>query len=137
MGTDYGGCILKREGAAHSFWTNPANGAVEAQWLLGADGAKSAVAEIFALGRNRRFLVGLEAEFAGVGGVDVRVLHTFLDRRLAPGYIGSVGPGQSPTACRRRIRPSHAASIRSIGSARMRSGARACGFTERSPRNSA
>jgi mRNA interferase HicA len=24
------GCVLKREGAAHSPWTNPANGAVEA-----------------------------------------------------------------------------------------------------------
>jgi mRNA interferase HicA len=24
------GCTLKREGAAHSLWTNPANGAVEA-----------------------------------------------------------------------------------------------------------
>jgi mRNA interferase HicA len=24
------GCFLKREGAAHSLWTNPANGAVEA-----------------------------------------------------------------------------------------------------------
>lgn len=24
------GCVLKREGAAHSLWSNPANGAVEA-----------------------------------------------------------------------------------------------------------
>jgi mRNA interferase HicA len=24
------GCALKREGASHSLWTNPANGAVEA-----------------------------------------------------------------------------------------------------------
>ena len=24
------GCVLKREGAAHSLWTNPTNGAVEA-----------------------------------------------------------------------------------------------------------
>jgi hypothetical protein len=24
------GCVLKREGAAHSLWTNPASGAVEA-----------------------------------------------------------------------------------------------------------
>jgi mRNA interferase HicA len=24
------GCVLKREGAAHSLWTNPANGLVEA-----------------------------------------------------------------------------------------------------------
>jgi flavin-dependent dehydrogenase len=84
-------------------------GAVEAAWLLGADGAKSAVAEIFGLGRNRRFLVGLEAEFAGVGGLDERLLHTFLDRRLAPGYIGWVVPGvgvvQVGIAARRADRP--------------------------------
>lgn len=24
------GCVLKREGGAHSLWTNPANGAIEA-----------------------------------------------------------------------------------------------------------
>jgi hypothetical protein len=24
------GCVLKREGAAHSLWTNPANGSIEA-----------------------------------------------------------------------------------------------------------
>jgi mRNA interferase HicA len=24
------GCVLKREGASHSLWTNPTNGAVEA-----------------------------------------------------------------------------------------------------------
>ncbi|HEY7609234.1 MAG TPA: FAD-dependent oxidoreductase [Alphaproteobacteria bacterium] len=83
--------------------------AIEAGWLLGADGAKSAVAELFELGRNRRFLVGLEAEFAGVAGVDDRLLHTFLDRRLAPGYIGWVVPGCGVTqvgiAAKRADRP--------------------------------
>jgi len=84
-------------------------GAIEASWLLGADGAKSAVAEIFGLGRNRRFLVGIEAEFTGVAGIDERVLHTFLDRRLAPGYIGWVVPGCGVTqvgiAAKRADRP--------------------------------
>ena len=83
--------------------------AIEAAWLLGADGAKSAVAELFGLGRNRRFLVGLEAEFTGVGGVDERVLHTVLDRNLAPGYIGWVVPGCGVTqvgiAAKRADRP--------------------------------
>jgi flavin-dependent dehydrogenase len=87
-----------------------AGGAViEASWLLGADGAKSAVAELFGLGRNRRFLVGLEAEFAGVHGVDDQVLHTFLDRRLAPGYIAWAVPGVGVTqvgiAAKRADRP--------------------------------
>src|SRR5581483_8160751 len=82
---------------------------IEAGWLIGADGAKSVVAELFGLGRNRRFLVGLEAEFAGVRGVDERLLHTFLDRKLAPGYIGWVVPGCGVTqvgiAAKRADRP--------------------------------
>jgi digeranylgeranylglycerophospholipid reductase len=84
-------------------------GIVEAAWLIGADGAKSAVAEQFGLGRNRRFLVGLEAEFSGVGGVEGDLLHTFLDRALAPGYIGWVVPGVGVTqvgiAAKRADRP--------------------------------
>ncbi|HVS33865.1 MAG TPA: NAD(P)/FAD-dependent oxidoreductase [Thermoanaerobaculia bacterium] len=84
-------------------------GAIEASWLLGADGAKSAVAEHAGLGRNRRFLVGLEAEFTGVRGVEANLLHTFLDRALAPGYIGWVVPGVGVTqvgiAAKRADRP--------------------------------
>lgn len=83
--------------------------AIEAAWLIGADGAKSAVAELFALGRNRRVLVGLEAEYTGVLGVDARLLHTFLDRALAPGYIGWVAAGVGVTqvgiAAKRADRP--------------------------------
>lgn len=82
---------------------------IDAAWLLGTDGAKSTVAEIFRLGRNRRVLVGLEAEFTGVTGLDERLLHTFLDRRLAPGYIGWAVPGcgvvQVGIAARRADRP--------------------------------
>jgi flavin-dependent dehydrogenase len=83
--------------------------AIEAAWLIGADGAKSAVAELFGLGRNRRVLVGIEAEYAGVQGVDARLLHTFLDRALAPGYIGWVAAGVGVTqvgiAARRADKP--------------------------------
>lgn len=83
--------------------------AIEARWLFGCDGARSTVAKIFGLGRNRRFLVGLEAEFTGIAGLDERVLHTFLDRRLAPGYIGWVVPGcgvvQIGIAAKRADRP--------------------------------
>jgi flavin-dependent dehydrogenase len=53
--------------------------------------------------------VGLEAEFSGVEGVDARLLHTFLDRALAPGYIGWVAAGVGVTqvgiAARRADRP--------------------------------
>lgn len=66
---------------------------MSARYLLGADGARSAVAEAFGLGRNRRFLVGLEAEFEGLGGVDGHALHCFVDRARAPGYIGWAVPG--------------------------------------------
>lgn len=66
---------------------------LRARFLLGADGARSRVAEAFGLSTNRRFLVGLEVEYTGLGGVDPGYLHTFLDSRMAPGYIGWVAPG--------------------------------------------
>ena len=64
-----------------------------ARYLIGADGAKSRVAECFGLGRNRRFLLGVELEYEGHCGLDTGRLHCFLDRRLAPGYIAWAVPG--------------------------------------------
>lgn len=64
-----------------------------ARFLLGADGARSQVARLTGLGRNTRLLMGVEAEFTGVGGVDRDRLHVFLDSQLAPGYIGWLVPG--------------------------------------------
>jgi len=63
------------------------------RYLVGADGAHSSVARAFGLSRNRAFLLGIEAEYEGVGGIDPDRLHCFLDSRLAPGYIGWVVPG--------------------------------------------
>jgi flavin-dependent dehydrogenase len=78
-------------------------GTRSAHVLVGADGPRSSVARTAGLGRNRRFLAGVEAEFVGVRGVQER-LHVFLDSRLAPGYIGWVVPGVGITqvglACR-------------------------------------
>ena len=68
-----------------------------ARFVLGADGARSAVARCFGLGRNRRFLVGVEAEFEPLAGLDARFLHCFIDRRLAPGYLAWVAPGPRAT----------------------------------------
>lgn len=65
--------------------------------ILGADGGRSAVARHFGLGRNTRFLIGLEAEHAGLDGVDPRFLHCFLDSRIAPGYLAWVAPGPTCT----------------------------------------
>lgn len=85
------------------------HGVETVRYLVGADGAKSRVAECFGLARNRRWLVGLEAEYEGVAGVDPGFLHTFLDSRIAPGYIGWVVPGVGVTqvglACKRADKP--------------------------------
>lgn len=66
---------------------------IETRFLIGADGARSRVAEALKLGRNRHFLTGLEAEFATGPQVDPRFLHCFLDSRLAPGYLAWIVPG--------------------------------------------
>jgi flavin-dependent dehydrogenase len=67
------------------------------RYLIGADGARSAVAEAFNLGRNRRFLTGVEVEYDGLAQVDPRFLHCFIDSRLAPGYLAWVAPGPAVT----------------------------------------
>jgi flavin-dependent dehydrogenase len=63
------------------------------RYLVGADGARSAVAQHFDLGTNHEFLVGMELEFAGQAHVDERFLHVFVDSELAPGYIAWIVPG--------------------------------------------
>jgi digeranylgeranylglycerophospholipid reductase len=82
---------------------------LHASFLIGADGARSRVAEHFSLGRNRRFLAGLELECEPLSNVDPRFLHCFADSRIAPGYIAWVVPGAGVTqigvAARRPARP--------------------------------
>lgn len=79
------------------------------RFLVGADGPRSAVAGSFGLGRNTEFLFGVEAEVAGVEGIEQDRLHVFIDRRIAPGYIGWAVPGVHSTqiglACRRGVKP--------------------------------
>ena len=97
----------------------------DTRYLIGADGPNSQVAKSLALGQNRKFLFGMEYEFAGdsvVRGSPNAVvrgspdpapsdnaarespdpaptdrLHCFLDRKLAPGYIGWMVPGVGVT----------------------------------------
>ncbi len=64
-----------------------------APFLVGADGARSTVARLCGLQSNHRLLVGMEAEFENVRGVDRDLLHVFIDPALAPGYIAWVVPG--------------------------------------------
>jgi flavin-dependent dehydrogenase len=97
------------------------------RYLIGADGARSTVAACFGLGRNRAFLVGAEAHYAGDCGLDTNVLHCLLDRRLAPGYIAWLVPGPRVTqvglACSQGHKPDlpgliqKAASISSLSGA--------------------
>jgi flavin-dependent dehydrogenase len=68
---------------------------IEARFLVGCDGPRSAVARDFRLGRNMRFLTGIEGEFEGIGDLDEDRLHVFLDSDLAPGYIAWVVPGMN------------------------------------------
>lgn len=80
------------------------------RFLVGADGARSAVARHLGLGRNRAFLLGVEAEIVGLRGLDPDRLHCFIDSELIPGYIGwaFIGVGgiaQVGLACRRPARP--------------------------------
>ena len=86
----------------------PFDGHRTAPMLVGADGPSSGVARAAGLGRNRRFLAGVEVELEGVADLPER-LHVFLDPVLAPGYIGWVVPGVGITqvglACREPVRP--------------------------------
>lgn len=65
---------------------------IRARFLVGADGARSTVARLFDLGRNTRFLVGLEREYPRLPEADPNYLHCFLDTRLARGYLAWVAP---------------------------------------------
>lgn len=61
---------------------------VRARFVIGADGARSTVAEQLGLDRNREMLTGIEEVVPPISHEPV--LHCFVDPRLAPGYIGWV-----------------------------------------------
>ncbi len=64
-----------------------------ARFLIGADGPRSRVAGALGLGASRRFLAGVEYEYAAGVLATPDKLHCFVDRRVAPGYIGWVFAG--------------------------------------------
>jgi len=63
------------------------------RFLIGADGPCSRVASTLGLGTCTRFLAGIEYEYAGAQLAVPDKLHCFVDRRIAPGYIGWVFAG--------------------------------------------
>jgi digeranylgeranylglycerophospholipid reductase len=65
---------------------------IKTRYLVGADGARSTVSRLFGLGRNEKFLTGLEIEYQDLPKADPDLLHCFLDTRLARGYLAWVAP---------------------------------------------
>ncbi len=57
-----------------------------ARFIVGADGARSPVAQHLGLDRNSEFLIGMEEIVCTPPGP--AALHCFVDPRIAPGYIG-------------------------------------------------
>lgn len=76
------------------------------RFLVGADGPGSRVAKSLGLGHSTQFLFGIEHEYADVEIQAPDRLHCFIDRRLAPGYIGWVvaGVGVVQVGLARRVR---------------------------------
>ncbi|MFE6968040.1 NAD(P)/FAD-dependent oxidoreductase [Isoptericola sp. NPDC057653] len=90
LGTRY----LGRRGDAHLLHGPRGPQEVSATFVVGADGARSAVARELGLDRNRELLVGAEEVYAlpprdARPGV-VPAFHCVLDPRLAPGYLAWV-----------------------------------------------
>jgi digeranylgeranylglycerophospholipid reductase len=75
------------------------------RFLVGADGARSRVAKVLGLGQSRNFLFGIEHEYAGTHITEPDKLHCFIDRQIAPGYIGWVmaGVGEVQVGLARRV----------------------------------
>lgn len=61
---------------------------LSARFVVGADGARSVIAQHLGLDRNREMLLGVEEIVPPISREPV--LHCFLDSRLAPGYIAWV-----------------------------------------------
>jgi len=64
------------------------DGVGRTRYLVGADGARSRVAQRLGLGQVRDTLFGVEREFNGLQLAEGGALHCFASRRFAPGYIG-------------------------------------------------
>jgi len=75
------------------------------RFLIGADGPNSSVARVLGLGRNTEFLFGLEHEYRDAAVPSPERLHCFIDRKIAPGYIGWMlaGVGAVQVGLARRV----------------------------------
>ncbi|MGY1810578.1 FAD-dependent oxidoreductase [Blastococcus sp. SYSU D00669] len=85
LGTRYAG---RRDGTYLLAGAGPHR--VRARFVVGADGARSAVARDLGLDRNRHLLVGAEEVFPVPPGERPPTFHCVLDPALAPGYLAWV-----------------------------------------------
>jgi flavin-dependent dehydrogenase len=83
------GTLFERAQRTSNGWRVPLSSGeeIEAAYLVGADGPHSRVAKVAGLSSNQHFLFGIEYEYAPLP-IAENFLHCFIDRRLAPGYIG-------------------------------------------------
>lgn len=102
------GCAFSDAQRCHGGWQ--VHGVGRTRYLVGADGARSRVAQRCGLGQVRQFLYGIEYEFPGARLANHDALHCFISKRYAPGYIGWLA--QNPTGVQAglalRHDPSHA-----------------------------
>lgn len=97
-----------RRTAVDAPWQVPLeNGEVlQARYIVGADGPHSRVAKSLGLSQNRHFLFGVEHEYLRAE-IEPDYLHCFLDKTLAPGYIGWAfgGVGATQIGMARTVTP--------------------------------
>lgn len=80
--------VLRCDADSVTFIRNEREVRIRARFIIGADGARSTVAEQLGLDRNREMLTGIEEVVPPISREPV--LHCFVDPRLAPGYIAWV-----------------------------------------------
>ena len=80
--------VLRCDAESVTFLRHGRRERLNARFVIGADGARSTVAEQLGLDRNREMLIGVEEIVPPIAREPV--LHCFLDPRLAPGYIAWV-----------------------------------------------
>ncbi len=109
------GTLFEQATAVPGGWHAPLAGErhIEAAYIVGADGPHSRVAKALGLSRNTQFLFGLEHEYRGAR-MAPDFLHCFIDRQLAPGYIGWAldGVGVSQIGLARRMGPHDGGALR-------------------------
>ncbi|KQW54536.1 NAD(P)/FAD-dependent oxidoreductase [Variovorax sp. Root411] len=109
------GTLLEQALWVNGRWEVPVTqgACITATYLVGADGPHSRVAKALGLSRNTRFLYGVEHEYQGAR-MAPGLLHCFVDRQLAPGYIGWAleGVGVSQIGLARRMVRSDAGALK-------------------------